>query len=338
MAKYKYILTILLLIVFTSICLASEKNKKPPVVAEDEEYKKVEVGVLFGAGIPQFDFRNSISDHYTKYWYCESEWFWDWEISDWYYWYTEYNLTGSFSSSIVGESEVGFDFGGYFNYFFHKNFGFQFMAERSRHVVPIEASHNVDLSLYYYWGESAYYSAEPSIYASKGSLAVIPISFNAIARFDAAKNISGYASGGLTYYKADIEAESNAGYGFPFYWYADDSDLWYLWYDSALIPANIDYSLSGSGGNIGGGITFKIQEKVGIVADLRYYIAPKKDISWTTKAGVYVLSIWEKYGWYDPYINITQDDIDTFLQDYGELVVTVNPSFFRVAFGLQFRF
>ena len=328
MIRFKYILSIFLLIVFASMCLADETKKKQPVVAEEDDFKKIEVGFLFGSGIPQFDFKNSISDSYSMYWYDESA-----------YWYTEYDITGSFSSAIIGDSEKGFGVGGFFNYFFHKNFGFQFMLERSTHNVTIEASHSVDMSLFAYWGYTYYFNAEPSINDTTGNLTVIPISFNVIGRFDGGKYISGYASGGLTYYKADVEAESKAGYGLKYYWYEYDSDLWFLLYDSVLVPINIDDSISGAGGNVGGGVVFKIQDKVGIVADFRYYIGTKKAVSCTLEPGNYTLSINDKYD-LPPYsLRLKQTDIDTFLEEYGELVkVEVNSSFFRVAFGLQFRF
>ena len=324
MARVKYILTIFLLVVFTSMCLASEVKKKQQFFVEEEDFKQIEVAFLLIPCIPQFDFRNSVSDSYSEYWY-DSYWY------DSSYVYTDYFLTAGFSSSIAGESEMGYGFGGLFNCFFHRNFGFQFMLERSRNDVPVKASHGVDMSINYWWG-SVDYSEEPYIYDTTGSLTIIPISFNGIARFDGVKNISGYVSGGLTYYKVDIEAKSKLGYGFPFLVY--DYPLWYLRYDSFLVPISIDDSISGAGVNVGGGVVFKIQENVGIVGDFRYYLAPPKIVSWTLTSGEYTLSIYEEYS-----MRFTQVDIGSFLKEYGELIkVEVNPSFFRIAFGLQFRF
>ena len=320
MMRFKYILTMLLLIVFASMCLADETKKKPSAIVEEDEFKKVEVGFFFGPAFPQFDFRNSIADSYNRYWY---------DVSYITYTYVEYYIDANFSSSIAGESERGIGFGGFFNYFFHKNFGFQFMLERSSHDVPVQASHSVGMSLD---GESL--SENPPINDTTGSLPVMPISFNVIARFDGEKNISGYASGGLTYYKADIEANSNVGDGFPYLWYMYDVDLDFLLYDSVLVPVSIDESIGGPGGNVGGGIVFTIQKNLGIVADFRYYLGPTKDIDWTLSPGDYTLSINDDY-----YLAYDQSDINDFLEGYGNnLRVGVNTSFFRLAFGLKFSF
>ena len=339
MIRYKYILIMLLLIVFTSMCLAAETQNKPPVAAEEENFlKKIEVGFLFGSGIPQFDFSNSGSDSYSRHWH---------DFSYLTRYWVGYNLNGSFSSSIVGDSERGFGFGGFFNYFFHQKFGFQFMLERSSHNVPVAASHSVDMSIYMDWGDRYYFSAEPTIGDTTGSFTVMPISFNGIARFDVIKNIRGYASGGLTYFKANIEAESRAGYGFPYILYDSYLDLDWLLYDSALVPVNIDDSISGLGANVGGGVVYQIQEKIGIVADFRYYIGTNKDVYWTLRPGDYTLLLIDTFlrefgevDWHGPVtMSLTQTEIDNFIREYGELVkVEVNPSFFRIAFGLQIRF
>ena len=325
MMRFKYILTMLLLIVFASMCLADETKKKPSVIVEEDEFKKVEVGFFFGPAYPQFDFRNSISDSYSSHWY---------DVSYVTYTFVEYDFDASFSSSIAGKSERGIGFGGFFNYFFHKNFGFQFMLERSSHDVPIYASHSVSMPnvLYSYGGESL--TAYPPINDTTGNLPVMPISFNVIARFNGGKNISGYASGGLTYYKADIEAKSNVGDGFPYLLYMYDVDLDFLLYDSVLVPVSIDESIGGPGGNVGGGIVFTIRKNLGIVADVRYYLGPTKDVDWTLSPGDYTLSINDDY-----YLAYDQSDINDFLEEHGEnLRVGVSTSFFRLAFGLKFSF
>lgn len=339
MIRFKYILVILLLIFFSSMSLAAETKKKPPVVPAKEDFiKKVEVGFLFGPRTPQFEFSNSTSGSYNAHWH-------DYSYLTGYW--IGYDINGSFSSSIAGDSERSFGFGGFFNYFFRKNVGFQFMLERSRHDVPVGASHGVDTSLHMDWGDRYYYSAEPSIDATTGSLTVMPISFNGLVRYDATEDISGYASGGLTYFKTNIKAESRAGYGYPFVWYYTDYRLDLLLYDSVLVPVSIDDSISGAGINVGGGVVYQILKKVGIVADFRYYLGPKKDIYWAPTPGDYRLLVIDTFlrefgedAWHGPVnIRLTQSDIDTFMEDYGELFrVEVNPSFFRFAFGIQYRF
>ena len=320
MIKLKHTLAMLLLIVFASMCWAAETKNNHPVYAEEENLKKMEFGFLYGPAMPLFDFRNSISDSYSSHWYG---------VSYVTYTYVEYDLTASFSSSIVGESESGTGFGGFFNYFFHKNFGFQFMLERSSHDVLVKATHSVSMSLD---GESL--SEKPPFDDTTGSLPVMPISFNMIVRFNGGKNISGYASGGLTYYKADIEAKSKVGDGFPYIYYRDKYDLDFLLYDSVLVPVSIDDSISGAGGNVGGGIVFTIQKNLGIVGDFRYYIGPEKDAYWMLRPGDYTFTINSGY-----YCIYDQSDIDDFLEEYGRnLRVGVSPSFFRLAFGLKFSF
>ena len=324
MIRFKYILVMLLLIVFASMCLAAETKKKPQVAAEEENFKKIEFGFFFGPGISQFDFTNFLSDSYSEFWVYDS-----------YYWLDR----GAYSSSIVGDAEMGCSYGVLFNYFFHKNFGVQFMLERSHHDVLIEASHSVVAELSYN-GESSYYSADPPIADTVERLATIPISFNGIARFDIRANISGYASGGLTYYKTDdIETKSQLGYGFPFYLHHRASGYTYLLYDSILVPVSIEDSLSGAGSNIGGGVVITIQKNVGIFTDFRYYRAPKKDVYWTLQPGSYPY-LMDYWFWLDTGTKRLSDvSIQLFMQEYGELLkVEVNPSFYRLAFGLKFSF
>ena len=321
----KYILIIFLLIFFASICLAAETEKKQTVVAEEDEFKKVEIGFFFGPDIPQFKFRNTIRDSFSEYWYWESA-----------YGHTEYELTGNYYTSIRQYSKKSVGFGGFFNYFFHRDFGFQFMLERSSYNVYGFSHHGIYMSLDYYWGESDEYSGGE--YAdTTGRLTVMPISFNGVVRFDGGENISGYASGGLTYYKSDIEAEFKLGYSFPYLWHEYDSDLYYLLHDIISVPVSIDDSVSGMGGNFGVGIVFTFWEKVGIAADFRYYHGAKKDVYWMLRPGDYTHLIND---WHGPVTKtLTQTDIDIFLEKHGELAkVEVNPSFFRLAFGLQFRF
>ncbi|TKJ31089.1 hypothetical protein CEE39_07530 [bacterium (candidate division B38) B3_B38] len=321
----KYIMIISLLIVFASVGLAVEMEKQQTVANEEDDFKKVEVGFFFGPNIPQLNFKNAIRDPLSAYWYWESA-----------YGYTEYDLNVSSISEMGEHSAKSVCFGGLFNYFFGKNFGFQFMLEKSSHNVPLWTSHGIWFRLDYYWGERDEYRGNSQA-ETTGSWTVMPISLNGIVRFNNGKIISGYASGGLTYYKADIEAESKVGYRFQYLWYEHDSDLYYLLYDMVSIPMSIDDSVGEIGSNFGVGIVTTFWKKVGILADFRYYHAPKKDVYWTLKPGDYTLLAND---WYGPITRtVTQTDIDIFLEEQREFFqVEVNPSFFRFAFGLQFRF
>ena len=321
----KYILIISLLISFTSICLAGQTENKQAVAAEKDKSKKIEVGFFFGAGLHNFDLSSHMGDYLNKYWYWESA-----------YGHTEYDLTASYSSSIWGHPKTSVGFGGFFNYFFHRDFGFQFMLERSHHNVDDNAGYHIYNELEYSWGESDFYSAWDHNVDATVRLIVMPISFNGIFRINGGEYIGGYASGGLTYYKADIEAASIAGYSFSYLWHEYDSDLYYLLYDMVLIPVSIDDSFGGIGGNVGVGVFLSFWEKFGIVADFRYYHAPEKHVPWAAKAGDYTYLIND---WYGPLTKtVTQSDIDTLFARYEGFAVEVNPSFFQFAFGLQFRF
>jgi len=322
----------MLLIVFTSLYLDANNQNNSSYLAENNNFKKFEFGFLSGYGLPQFDFKNSFSDSYSDYWY---------DVSYYTDYYTEYDINIAYSSSVSGKSEGKFTFGGFLNYFFSKNFGFQFMLESANYDIPVEASHSVDLSFYFYWGENENYTANPNIENTKGSLSVMPISFNLITKFFIGDIVSGYASGGLTYYQVGFEAESRGGTGLIYYWYQNSSDLWFLDGDSVLIPIYIDDSYKGTGGNVGVGFAFQIHENFGIVADFRYYLAPKEKFTWIPMAGNYKKVLFEEYGWSfsSNTLSISQEAINTFLEENERfLQMEVDPSYYRFSIGLKFGF
>lgn len=322
MFKIRSVFLVLFLIFFASIYLQANTQIERSHSLENDGFKKFEFGLFFGIGIPQFDFDNLFSDSETYYWYDSSYWN-----------YTEYNIDLSYSSNISGTSENKFGFGGFINYLFHKNIGVQFMLESSKFDVPVNASHSVDVFWSYSWGGSDSGSESPSIRQTKGSLSVMPVSLNIITKFYLGSKFSGHASGGLTYYQVDFEAESEAGAGVWYYKYASAYDLWFLFGDSVLLPVSIEGSHSGIGANIGGGLSFEIQKNFGILLDFRYYIAPKEEYIWEARSGSYDTVI------YGDYLSITQDTIDDSMSQVEEFTtVEVDPSYYRFSLALHFRF
>lgn len=320
MTKLKCFWVLVFLFLFISICFASPDQITRPGTRND--FKRIELGLMGGPGMPQFDFNNSFSESQTEYWYDSSWWY-----------YTEYDINLAYSSDVSGAAESKFGFGGFVNYLFVKNIGLQFMLESSKFDVPVDASHSVDVSWSYYWGDSYSYSDSPSIKKNTGSLSVIPISFNIITKFHLGSNISGHVSGGLTYYQVDFKAESKGGCGVWYYKYKSSSDLWFLYGDSVLLPISIEDSYSGTGGNAGVGLSFQIHENLGILVDFRYYIAPKKEFTWETSAGNYDTVI------FGDTLSISRDMIDTAMGKIErDIKLEVDPSYYRFSFGLQFRF
>ncbi|NVM56447.1 MAG: hypothetical protein HWN66_22305, partial [Candidatus Helarchaeota archaeon] len=320
MIKLKNTLVMLLMAVFFATSSAAEAKNNHPVGAKGKNLKKIEFGFFFGPAMPRFDLKNSIADGYHGYWYNDS-----YVTST----YIAYYITAFSLSSTCGYPERSIGIGGFINYFFRKNFGFQFMLEKLSYDFLVKTSHNITMIID---GDS--HSANPLIKDTMGSLPVMPISFNVIAQSDSGKKISVYTSGGLTYYKADIAAQSKVGDGFPYIYYWDEYDLDVLLYDSVVVPVDINDSISGAGVNGGGGIVFTIGKNLGFVADFRYYLAPKKDAYWMLrpKPGEYPYSYNSEY-----YLEYDQSHVDAFLEKYAkDLRVGVSPSFYRLAFGLKF--
>lgn len=303
------------------------------VESEKNDFKRIEFGLLFGFGLPNFSFNNSFSDSYSSYWYDRS-----YQTN----YYVELDMNLAFSSSITGKAKSNFAFGGFLNYFFIKNFGLQIMVEGSKFDIPVQSSHSVDLSFLYYWnGVQRSYSANPSIDNTIGNLSIMPISFNLYTRFEIGKSIFGHVSGGLTYYKVALQAETRGGAGVVYLWYDNTHDLDWLAGDSVLIPIYIDESYSGIGGNIGGGLTFQIQKNIGVVAEIRYYLAPTKEVTWKARAGNYQKVLYNEYGWSfaTNSLSISNAGIDDFLAENGDdLVVEIDPSYFRISIGLIVKF
>jgi len=330
MMKLKCFWVLVFFIFSNSICFAFSDQITRPEIRND--FKRIELGLMGGPGMSQFDFNNSFSGSYSYYWYDVSYYSWR---------YTEYDFAQNYSSSISGTTESNIGFGGFLNYLFTENIGIQFMLETSSFDVPLETSHNVDLSISYYWGDSSHYSDSVSVEDTAGSLSVMPISLNIYSKFYFGPGISGHLSGGATYYQVNIQADSRGGYGMPYFYYNSSYDLWFLWGDSVMIPVSIDDSYNGVGGNAGVGLSFQIHENLGILADFRYYLAPKEEFTWNPRAGSYTTLLNDKYNWNykASSLDIAQDDIDTFMEKNGEsLKVEVDPSYYRFSFGLQFRF
>jgi len=325
MHKIKSVFLLFLLLLFTSIYSEAGIQIKRPAsydLTKESGFKRFEFGLFFDIGLPQFEFDNSFSDSETYYWYDSSYWY-----------YTEYDISLNYSSNVSGAAEIQFGFGGFINYLFHKNIGIQFMLETSRFDVPVEASHSVNVSWDYSWGDYSSDSESPSIKPNTGSLSVMPISFNIITKFHLGSIISGHASGGLTYYQVDFEAESEGGAAVWYYKYASGYDLWFLYGDSVLFPIYIDDSYNGIGANVGGGLSFEVHKNIGILLDFRYYIGPKEEFVWETSSGSYDTVI------YGDTLNISQDLIDDTMGEIEKFItVEVDPSYYRFSLALQFMF
>jgi len=321
MFKIRNAFLVLSLILFVSIHLQANIQIEGSHSVKDYEFKKFEFGLFFGIGMPKFDFENSFTESETYHWYDSSYWY-----------YYDYNLNLAYSSNVSGVAESKFGFGGFINYLFHQNIGLQFMLESSKFDVPVEASHSVDVTYSGTWG-SQYFSGSPTIQKNTGRLSVMPISFNIFTKFYFGSNISGHASGGLTYYQVEFEAESKGGVGVWYYTYVSSYDLWRLDADSVLLPVSIDDSYSGTGGNIGGGFSFEIQKNIEILIDFRYYFAPKKEFIWETKAGNYDTVI------FGDTLSISRSEIDSAIGEVERFItVEVDPSYYRFSLALKFMF
>ena len=170
-----------------------------------------------------------------------------------------------------------------------------------------------------------------------GRLRMFPISLNAAGKIRKEK-IEGFLSGGLTLFLNSLQSASAAGYGV-----SDIKSIWTyippVW--SVTIIQTIDairpeltieeYSWTALGFNIGGGLDYKLSEKIALTAEGRYFFCPAKEIPWSWKDGFYpgiynVIPEWE----------FRYDKAEEAEEKTTPL--SVRPAFFRLAAGLKIFF
>ena len=222
--------------------------------------------------------------------------------------------------ALQGKTSPGLGFG--VNVYPHRVLGFQFLLDRaSVDIVGENGPHEVDLV----WDSINFPSPDPvvreaslSIDASdtEGRLDELALSFNLTARFGAPGAISGSVSSGLTYFRFHGEAErigALAG------WLGGHAVLFTELSEMSYETATAD----ALGFNLGASLDVSLGSHAAVFVDGRFLWAPGTEVDVSLK-------------------EIISENVVTVplsqIQDYLELPpIEIDPSFFRVLFGVKFR-
>ena len=221
--------------------------------------------------------------------------------------------------ALQGKTTPGLGLG--VNVYPHRVLGFQFLLDRVGFDVVGENAHEVDLV----WDSINFPSSDPVVREAsisldapdtEGRLEELALSFNLTARFGAPGAVSGSVSSGLTYFRFDGEFEplgalagSLGGHAVLF------TELFEMSYSTATADT--------LGFNVGGNVDFSLGSHAAVFVDGRFLWAPRTEaaVSLTEIVSEYVVSV-----------PVSQ------IQDYLELPpIEIDPSFFRVLFGVKFR-
>jgi len=223
--------------------------------------------------------------------------------------------------SLKGKAGPGLGLG--VNVYPHRVLGFQLLLDRASLDIEGEnGPHQVHLV----WDSIAFPSPDPVVREAslsfvpsdtEGRLDELALSFNVSARFGHLGTVSGSVSSGLTYFRFDAEAErlgAFAGYlgGHAVLF----GDLYEMSYETA--PTDT------LGFNVGGSVDVALGSRAAIFVDGRFLWAPR------TEAEVKLTEIVS-----ETIPSVTVSQIDSYLDPRP---MEIDPSFFRLVFGLKLRF
>jgi len=158
-----------------------------------------------------------------------------------------------------------------------------------------------------------------------GSLSVIPISLNAVYKFDLGM-VKPYISAGPTFFLAKLKIDTTIGLA-DTWTYLEGGSLWRI-IDYFAIPAYVDQSLNGIGFNIGAGLDVALSPNFGLTVDMAYFIKGNTEVAWSFKPGSYDANIDPNWYW-----ELGQEDLDNILDYIPPL--SVKLSFFKILVGVK---
>ncbi|HEX9901427.1 MAG TPA: outer membrane beta-barrel protein [Acidobacteriota bacterium] len=158
-----------------------------------------------------------------------------------------------------------------------------------------------------------------------GSLSVIPISLNAVYKFDLGM-VNPYISAGPAFFLGKLKIDTTIGLG-DTWTYLEGGILWRA-IDYFAIPAYVDQSLNGIGFNIGAGLDVALSPSFGLTLDLAYFIKGNSEVAWSFRPGSYDANIDPNWYW-----DLTKETLDNILDYIPPL--TVKLSFFKISVGLK---
>jgi len=168
-------------------------------------------------------------------------------------------------------------FGAGFSYLFTDNLGIEVRVDYMNSDAEVTASYNVNWE----WSSSTSSNSETYTFPNieTGSLSVMPISLNIFYKAQTESYLTPYISGGLSYFNGNYEVNTRSMYAYPY----EYTSQGYNWIDIEwwTFDYKIDESISGIGGNIGGGVDLRLMEVFSIGIEARYFVGPKvDDLQW----------------------------------------------------------
>jgi opacity protein-like surface antigen len=221
-------------------------------------------------------------------------------------------------------------FTGGFSFFFHPNVGIQLGGGYFSSKVPVTGS----FAFTYKWTTSSTIFDESASWGGDGKMSTIPLFLNLVGKFRT-NIVDIFVTAGPTLYLNSFEANSFVGLGDSLYFTVYIYPYWYYfqYVDAFQIPASIPKtSWTAFGANFGLGFDFKVAPGVAITVEGRYFLVPKKSLSWEWTPGTYDSIFYDHFsGW-----EYTADDF----APYQAKMTTadVNPSFISVALGIKVTF
>lgn len=233
------------------------------------------------------------------------------------------------ATAIDASAKRGYSVGGYLSFYVVTNFGFQLFAESGRADGTTAASISFG---YTPVGGAAVQKSQSQ--AGTGRLTRTPLSLNLAARLGGGPLELGI-SGGVTYFHNTLSASSVFGYGVTRLTtvYAPPNQVVGQNIDALPVPLRISgQPWNTVGANVGAALSVRLGH-VGLVADGRYYLCPKKLVHWTPLAGTYD----GLYGSIkaEPF---SVDDVSYLTQKGQTFGLSLDLSYFRVSGGLAFFF
>jgi len=166
---------------------------------------------------------------------------------------------------------------------------------------------------------------ETNSWDSAGSLSVIPISLNAVYKFDLGK-FSPYISAGPAFFLAKLKIDTTIGLGDT--WTYEEGGILWRTIDYWAIPAYVDQSLNGIGFNFGAGLDVVLSPNFGLTLDVSYFLKGASEVAWSFRPGSYDANIDPNWYW-----ELGQEDLDNILDYIPPLAVKL--SFFKILLGLK---
>jgi opacity protein-like surface antigen len=217
-------------------------------------------------------------------------------------------------------------FGASGSYFFSPSLGVQLSGGYLKSDVPMAA----DFTMAWTWSSQAGGGGanQSAGWTGPGSLSVMPVCLNLIARFGSG-SLDAYVSGGPTLFNNSFQASTTVGYGIS-WTQSTGTTLTQQWIDALPIPADIPKtSWTAFGGNAGAGLGFKFSSSLALVVEARYFFCPKKDLSWLLSPGTY------SGIFYTTIKNQVINDADIEFMSGNMTTFQVNPSFLLIAAGIK---